>query len=145
MEDIIKAVQAAMAEAALTPIALNHINNLVQEAKKADERADQEAKRNAELDRTNREQADRIAKLTGEVNGLRATAEDVQAHKLSAAVAEAKAETVQECFKLVFRNAQIRETVTRDTPVPITFGDQNGTYTNVERHATTEAITREEE
>jgi hypothetical protein len=145
MEEIINAVRNAMAEAALTPVALNHINNLVNEAKKTGERADLEAKRNAELDRTNREQADRIAKLTAEVNGLKACAEDVQAHKLTAAVAEAKAETVQECFKLVFRNAQVRETVTRDTPVPITFGDQNGTYTNVERHTTTEAITREEE
>ena len=70
---------------------------------------------------------------------------ELEGFKTKSLVEEAKAETVRECFSLIFRNSQVMKRVTSSVPVSEPHTDSTGcTYTNTYSYKTDEEITEEE-
>jgi hypothetical protein len=141
---LMEAAQEAIREAALRPDTLNVINNAIQQGKEANKENERLLKRVDEL----HDEVARLHNIENERNAARKELEDSRNLQrdmaIELAAANAKAGTVYSCFELVFRNAQVHESVTRSVPVPVTNGDQNYTNTHVEAHVQTENVTREE-
>lgn len=141
---LMEAAQEAIREAALRPDTLNVINNAIQQGKEANKENERLLKRVDEL----HDEVARLHKIENERNAaLEALEKSRIEHRdmaIELAAANAKSCTVYSCFELVFRNAQVHESVTRSVPVPVTHGNGNDQWTNVEGHTHTETITREE-
>lgn len=137
-------IDEAIRKASLSPDMFEKLQAELVVGRNAQRREDYILKENKKFDQINREQAEVITELKAKIHQLESDAKSVQEADTAKQVAEAKASTLSDCFGLVFRNAQVRKTVLDDVPVSMTHGDQNSTWTHVERHQQSTTTTEEQ-
>ncbi|WP_299933771.1 hypothetical protein [uncultured Pelagimonas sp.] len=112
-------INAALMEAALKPATFE----MVTEAIKQGERDAQRADTNRDLLKESNEQLKEARSDLSAANHRNAEltkrVEELESAVTSKLVAEAKADTLKECFGLVFRNTAVRQRVTGNENVPV--------------------------
>ena len=141
-DKISKAIETVMAEGTFHADALKRRQEQLDGIKGLELRLKSLIDENLQLKKDNREQDIRIEELTKRAEEAEKRATESAQHKIDNAGDKARAETFRECFSLVFRNTQVRESTFHDTPVVRTLSG-GGDY--VENHSTQKTITREEE
>ena len=139
-EQLHASIDSAIRQAALSPDMFEALQAELVQGRNAMRREAASAKSVASLDATNRKQADTISNLKSQIATLQADAQSVSQADTAKLVAEAKADTLKDCFGLVFRNAEVRKAVFDDVPLAMTYGD----HSHVEHHAHTTKTTEEQ-
>ena len=134
MTDIAQMIDREIRKASLSAETFDALNAELTKGRDAAKQLEVLQKRHEETTSELTSERARAGRLSETVDALKKDTENLRKAELDAAVATAKADTIRECFSLVFRNTAVRKNVFDDVPVPVTYGDGDHTSTHVERH-----------
>ncbi|MCT4609147.1 MAG: hypothetical protein N4A70_08060 [Pelagimonas sp.] len=129
-------INTAIREAALKPDTFKAIQDLIEEGDRAQFKIEklEKAIEGQLADKIKAETEANKQRLAAE--RIRERADRAEKAELEAAVSKAKADTAMECFRLVFRNAEIRRQVMHDDVVMQSSGDGHSFPVNVRNSET---------